>query len=107
MWVSVEAGVPSVESTVDWSPSCVWVSTVEAAVFSVDGIREWQWIGCATTRVGVGVDAAVFSVDGIREWQWIGTATTCVDVGVGRGGCLLSRQYSRVAVDRGCGHVCG
>ena len=42
----------SVESTVDRLSTRVWVS-VEAAVFSVDGIREWQWIGIAATSVGV------------------------------------------------------
>ena len=91
--VSVKAGMPPVDLTVDRLPPRVWVS-VEAAVLPVDGIREWQWLGSAATSVGVGgggsavsrfdsesalrpcvlvsVEVAVFSVDGIRKWQWIG-----------------------------------
>ena len=82
LWVMVEAGVLPVESTVDRLSTHVSVS-VEVAVLSVDGIREWQWIGSAATcmRVSVLVEAAVFSVDGIREWQWIGIAATFVGVG--------------------------
>ena len=44
MSVSVEAALLSVESTVDRLSTRVSVS-VEVAVFSVDGIRKWQWIG--------------------------------------------------------------
>ena len=58
MWVSVEVGVLPVDLTVYRLRQRVWVS-VESAVLSVDGIREWQWIGKLRLRRGVSVEAAV------------------------------------------------
>jgi hypothetical protein len=68
----------------------VWVS-MEEAVFSVDGIREWQWIGIAAMCLGVGGGSgAVSRVDSGSA------AATCV--GVSGSDCLVSRRHSRVAV---------
>ena len=73
MWVSVEAAVLPVESTVDRLRPRVWV-WVEAAVFSVDGIREWQYIGCGHM---CGCVRRQECFQSIRQWTGCGHACGC------------------------------